>query len=47
MVKVTQINGFDYYQKNKLDVLTYKNSKYLFYRFNGILKESNFEVKKG
>ena len=40
------INGFDSYQKNKLDVLTCKNSKYLFYRFNDILKESNFEVKK-
>ena len=40
------INGFDSYQKNKLDVLTCTNSKYLFYRFNDILKESNFEVKK-
>ena len=25
------IKGFDSYQKNKLDVLTCKNSKYLFY----------------
>ena len=40
------INGFDSYKKDKLDVLTCKNSKYLFYRFNDILKESNFEVKK-
>ena len=40
------INGFDSYQKNKLDVLTCTNSKYLFYRFNDSLKESNFEVKK-
>ena len=39
------INGFDSYQKNKLDVLTCKSSKYLFYRFNDVLKESNFEVK--
>ena len=38
------INGFDSYQKNTLDVLTCKNSKYLFYGFNDILKESNFEV---
>ena len=41
------INGFDSYQKNKLDLLTCKSSKYLFYRFNDVLKESNFEVKKG
>ena len=40
------IEGFTSYQKNKLDVLTYKNSKYLFYRYDDILKESNFEVKK-
>ena len=40
------INGFDSYQKNILDALTCKNLKYLFYSFNDILKESNFEVKK-
>ena len=40
------IQGFTSYQENKLDVLTIKNSKYLFYRYNNILKESNFEVKK-
>ena len=32
--------------KNKLDVLTSKNLKYLFYRYNDILQESNLEVKK-
>ena len=40
------INGFDSYQKNILNALTCKNLKYLFYSFNDILKESNFEVKK-
>ena len=40
------IEGFDSYQKTKLDVLTIKNAKYLFYRYNDILKQNNFEVKK-
>ena len=40
------IEGFTGCQKNKLDVLTCKNPKYLFYHYNDILKESNFEVKK-
>ena len=40
------IEGFDSYQKTKLDVLTNKNAKYLFYRYNDILKQNNFEVKK-
>ena len=40
------INGLDSYQKNKLDVLSFKNTKFLFYRFNDFLNESNFETKK-
>ena len=40
------IKGFDSYQKSKLDVLTCKNSKCLFYRYNDILQESNLELKK-
>ena len=39
------IKGFDSYQKNKLDVLTSKNSKYFFYGYNDILQGSNLEVK--
>ena len=40
------IEGFDSYQKAKLYVLISKNSKYLFYQYNGILRQNNFEVKK-
>ena len=40
------INGFNSYRKTKLDVLTSKNSKFLFYRYDEILKQSNLEVKK-
>ena len=40
------IKGFDSYQKSKLDVLTWKNSKCLFYHYNDILQESNLELKK-
>ena len=40
------INGFDNYQKNKLDALKFKNTKHLFYRFNDFLSESNAEIKK-
>ena len=40
------IKAFDSYQKNKLDILTCKNSKYLFHRYNDILQESNLELKK-
>ena len=39
------IKSFDSHQKSKLDVLTNKNSKYLFYRYNDILQESSLEVK--
>ena len=40
------IKSFDSYQKNKLGLLTCKNSKYLFCHYNDILQESNLEVKK-
>ena len=40
------INGFNSYRKTKFDVLTSKNSKFLFYRYDEILKQSNLEVKK-
>ena len=52
MGKVTQIILIGWLKvltatkKINLHVLTCKSSKYLFYRFNDILKESNFEVKK-
>ena len=40
------IKGFDSCQKNKFDVLTCKNSKYLLYHYNDILQESNLELKE-
>ena len=40
------IDEFDSYQKTKLDGLTSKNAKYLFYRYNDILNQNNYEVKK-
>ena len=36
--------GFDSYEKAKLDVLRFKNAKYLFYRFNNLLSESNVPI---
>ena len=39
-------HGFDIYQKSKLDILQFKSSKYLFYRWNDILQEPNIEIKK-
>ena len=40
------IQGFDSYEKkNKLDVLTYKNTKFLFYRFNDLLNQSCRTIK--
>ena len=33
-------------KKNKLDVLACKSSKFLFYRYNDILQESNLKIKK-
>ena len=40
------MTGFDSYEKAKLDVLKFKNAKYLFYRFNNFLSESNVPIKK-
>lgn len=39
-------NWFVSYQNTKLDLLTFKNSKFLFYRFNDLLNQSNRELKK-
>ena len=39
------IQGFDSYEKNKLDVLTYKNTMFLFYRFNDLLNQSGCNIK--
>ena len=40
------MTGFDSYEKAKLDVLKFKNAKYLFYCFNNFLSESNVPIKK-
>ena len=40
------MTGFDSHEKAKLDVLKFKNVKYLFYRFNNFLSESNVPIKK-
>ena len=40
------MTGFDSYEKAKLDVLKFKNTKYLFYHFNNFLSESNVPIKK-
>ena len=32
------LNGFDVYEKTKLDLLTFKNTKYLLHRFNDLLE---------
>ena len=34
------LNGFDAYEKTKLDLLTFKNTKYLLYRFNDLLEST-------
>ena len=39
------LQEFDSYEKNKLDVLTYKNTKLLFYRFNDSLNQSGRDIK--
>ena len=36
--------GCDSYEKAKLDVLRFKNARYLFYRFNNLLSESNVPI---
>ena len=40
------MTGFDSYEKTKLDLLKFKNAKYLFHRFNNFLSESNVQIKK-
>ena len=40
------IHRFDSYQKTRLDIISNKNAKYLFYRYNDILQQSDFKVKK-
>ena len=37
--------GFDIYEKSKLDVLSYKNTKFLFYHFNNLLNQSGRSIK--
>ena len=34
------VNGFDAYEKAKLDLLTFKTTKYLLYRFNDLLEST-------
>ena len=34
------LNGFDAYEKTKLDFLTFKNTKHLFYWFNDLLEST-------
>ena len=38
------LQGFDSYEKIKLDVLTYKNIKFLFYHFNDSLNQSGRDI---
>ena len=38
------LQGFDSYEKIKLDVLTYKNIKFLFYGFNDSLNQSGRDI---
>ena len=40
------LNGFGVYEKTKLDLLTFKNAKYLFYCFNDFLESSGQPVIK-
>ena len=41
------LNGFDSYKKSKLDVLSYKNIKFLFYCLNDLLNQSGRNIKVG
>ena len=34
------LNGFDTYERTKLELLTFKNTKYLLYRFNDLLEST-------
>ena len=40
------IHRFDSYRKTRLDIISNKNAKYLFYRYNDILQQNDFKVKK-
>ena len=40
------VNGFTTFEQNKLDVFKFKNSKYVFYRFNGFLHESRSPIQR-
>ena len=40
------LNGFDACEKTKLDLLTFKNTKYLLYRFNDLLESSGQPIIK-
>ena len=40
------LNGFDAYEKTKLNLLTFKNTKYLLYRFNDLLESSGEAIIK-
>ena len=40
------LNGFDAYEKAKLDLLTFKNTQYLLYRFHVLLESSGQPVTK-
>ena len=38
------LNGFDAYEKTKLDLLTIKSTKYLLYHFNDLLKSTGQQI---
>ena len=38
------LNGFDTYEKTKLVLLTFKNAKYLLYRFNDLLESTGQSI---
>ena len=40
------LNGFEGYEKTKLDLLTFKNTKYLLYHFNDLLESSGQPIIK-
>ena len=40
------IEGFDSYQKTRLDVLTSKNAKYLFYQITIFYNKTTLKLKK-
>ena len=39
------LNGSDTYEKTKLDLLTFKNTKHLLYRFNDLLESTSQRIK--